>query len=62
MYPETVIRYIEQDDEYMYFEVLTRERAAVEEDDADVFLGSVGMFDYISQGTIYIGKVKGIDR
>ena len=42
---ETVLTYIEQDDEYMYFEVFYWDG-----------------WKHVSKGTIYIGKVKGIDR
>ena len=49
MQPKTLLHYIEQDDEYMYFEVF-------------VLSDDRWYPEYESQGTIYIGKVKGIER
>jgi len=49
MMPTTALRYIEQDDEYMYFEVFN-------------LTDDVYYPEYVSQGTIYIGKVKGVER
>ena len=49
MIPKTILTYIEQDDEYMYFEVHTLS--------SDPYNP-----EYDFQGTIYIGKVKGIER
>ena len=41
----TVLRYLEQDDEYMYFEVFNYEEG-----------------NYVSKGTIYIGKVRSLSE
>jgi len=49
-YDPTTFKYLEQDDEYMYFEVF------------ELIDKEGEPLTYESKGTIYIGKVKGIDR